>query len=73
MPAQKTFLRYHIRAIGSQFQKSDKIDARLLCRELKDGRLRGIHVLDIEREHLLIFGTKVKTTLWMVTGLSSFK
>ncbi len=35
-----------------QFQKSDKIDARLLCRELKDGRLQGIHVPDIEREQL---------------------
>lgn len=40
------------RPAKAQFQKSDKIDARLLCRELKDGRLRGIHVPDIEREQL---------------------
>ncbi len=35
-----------------RFQNTDKIDARLLCRELKDGRLRGIHVPDVEREQL---------------------
>lgn len=40
------------RPCKAQFQKTDKIDARLLCRELKDGRLRGIHVPDIKREHL---------------------
>ncbi len=40
------------RPAKAQFQKTDKIDARLLCRELKDGRLRGIHVPDIEREQL---------------------
>lgn len=40
------------RPAKAQFQKTDKIDARLLCKELKDGRLRGIHVPDIEREHL---------------------
>ena len=40
------------RPAKAQFQKTDKIDARLLCRELKDGRLLGIHVPDLEREHL---------------------
>jgi len=35
-----------------QFHKSDTIDARLLCKELKDGRLSGIHVPDVEREQL---------------------
>jgi len=40
------------RPAKAQFQKTDKIDARLLCRELKDGRLKGIHVPDIEREQL---------------------
>jgi len=32
--------------------KTDKIDAQLIARELKDGRLDGIHVPDIEREQL---------------------
>lgn len=36
----------------AQFQKTDKIDARLISRELKDGRLQGITVPDIEREQL---------------------
>lgn len=36
----------------AQFQKTDKIDARSLCKELKDGRLSGIHVPDVEREQL---------------------
>ncbi len=40
------------RPAKAQFQKTDKIDARLLCKELKDGRLTGIHVPDIEREQL---------------------
>lgn len=40
------------RPAKAQFQKTDKIDARLLCRELKDGRLTSIHVPDIEREQL---------------------
>ena len=40
------------RPAKAQFQKTDKIDARLLCRELKDGRLSGIHVPDVEREQL---------------------
>jgi transposase len=40
------------RPAKAQFQKTDKIDARLLCRELKDGRLRGIHVPDIKWEQL---------------------
>ncbi len=32
--------------------KTDRIDAQLLARELKDGRLDGIHVPDMEREQL---------------------
>lgn len=36
----------------AQFQKTDKIDAALICRELKDGRLCGISVPDKEREQL---------------------
>lgn len=36
----------------SQFQKSDQIDADLICRELKDNRLSGITIPDIERDHL---------------------
>ena len=36
----------------SQFQKSDQIDADLICRELRDGRLVGITVPDLERDHL---------------------
>lgn len=36
----------------SQFQKTDHIDADLICRELKDNRLHGITVPDIERDHL---------------------
>jgi len=36
----------------TQFQKSDQIDADLICRELRDNRLRGIAVPDVERDHL---------------------
>ena len=36
----------------AQYQKTDKIDAQLICRELKDGRLHGITVPDPEREQL---------------------
>jgi transposase len=36
----------------SQFQKSDQIDADLICRELRDDRLVGITVPDLERDHL---------------------
>ncbi len=36
----------------SQYQKTDKIDASLICRELKDGRLSSITVPDPEREAL---------------------
>ena len=32
--------------------KTDRIDAQLIARELKDGRLDGIHVPDIQREQL---------------------
>ena len=32
--------------------KTDRIDAQLIARELKDGRLEGIHVPDMEREQL---------------------
>jgi len=35
-----------------QYQKTDGLDARLICRELKDGRLTCIGVPDREREHL---------------------
>lgn len=34
------------------YQKTDGIDARIICRELRDGRLRGISVPDKEREEL---------------------
>jgi len=36
----------------AKFQKTDKIDAAMICRELKDGRLKSIHIPDEEREHL---------------------
>lgn len=36
----------------SQYQKTDALDARLICRELKDGRLQGIYIPGIEREQL---------------------
>lgn len=36
----------------TQYQKTDKIDARLICRELKDGRLTSITVPDQQQEHL---------------------
>ncbi|MBK9980972.1 MAG: IS110 family transposase [Saprospiraceae bacterium] len=36
----------------SQFQKTDGIDADLICRELRDNRLVSITVPDVEREHL---------------------
>lgn len=59
----------------AQFQKTDKIDARLLCRELKDGRLTGIHVPKVEREQLrclfrrrnelIKLMRKAKTQIWM--------
>lgn len=35
-----------------RFTKTDKIDAQLIARELKDGRLDGIHVPEVEREQL---------------------
>jgi transposase len=34
----------------SSHQKTDKTDARQICRELKDGRLNGIEVPDVQRE-----------------------
>jgi transposase len=37
---------------SAQHQKTDKIDAALICRELKDGRLTGISVPSVEREQL---------------------
>jgi len=40
------------RPAKAQFQKTDKIDARMLCKELKDDRLKGIHVPSIEQEQL---------------------
>ncbi len=36
----------------AKFQKTDKIDARMICRELKDNRLRCIHIPDKQREQL---------------------
>lgn len=36
----------------SQYQKTDSIDARLICRELKDNRLSCIHIPSVEREQL---------------------
>ena len=36
----------------SQYQKTDTLDARLICRELKDGRLESITVPSVEREQL---------------------
>lgn len=35
-----------------RFTKTDKIDAQLICRELKDGRLKSIPIPDIEQEEL---------------------
>lgn len=35
-----------------KFTKTDRIDAQLIARELKDGRLQGIHVPNQEREQL---------------------
>jgi len=35
-----------------RFTKTDKIDAQLIARELKDGRLDSIHVPKVEREQL---------------------
>ena len=34
------------------YQKTDGLDAQLICRELKDGRLRCITIPDIDREQL---------------------
>jgi len=36
----------------SSHQKTDQLDARRICKELKDGRLSGIEVPDREREEL---------------------
>ena len=36
----------------SQYQKTDAIDARLICRELKDGRLHSIEIPTVKREQL---------------------
>ncbi len=35
-----------------RYQKTDVLDAELICKELRDGRLSGITVPDVEREHL---------------------
>jgi len=37
---------------SARYKKTDKIDARMLCKELKDNRLHGIHVPDTNREAL---------------------
>lgn len=37
---------------STAFHKTDQIDARLICHELKDGRLRCIHIPDRKREEL---------------------
>ena len=34
----------------SSHQKTDKLDARQICRELKDGRLESIEIPDVQRE-----------------------
>ncbi len=36
----------------SQFQKTDQMDADLICRELRDKRLTAITVPEVDREHL---------------------
>lgn len=36
----------------SQYQKTDAIDARLICRELKDNRLHSIEIPSVKREQL---------------------
>ena len=36
----------------SHYQKTDAIDARLICRELKDDRLHSIEIPSVEREQL---------------------
>jgi len=36
----------------SKYQKTDAIDARLICRELKDGRLHSIEIPSVKREQL---------------------
>jgi len=36
----------------SQYQKTDTLDARLICRELKDGRLESIEIPSEEREQM---------------------
>ena len=59
----RTFLKYGwdslvvnpadiARTNKSQYQKTDKIDAAMICRELKDGRLHSITVPDTKREAL---------------------
>ena len=35
-----------------RFTKTDHIDAQIIARELKDGRLQSIHVPDVKREQL---------------------
>lgn len=35
-----------------KYTKTDKIDAQLIARELKDGRLESIHIPEVEREQL---------------------
>jgi len=35
-----------------RFTKTDHIDAQVIARELKDGRLQGIHIPDLKREQL---------------------
>src|SRR5690606_25562182 len=35
-----------------RYTKTDKIDAQLIARELKDGRLESIHIPEVEREQL---------------------
>jgi transposase len=41
-----------VRTGKSQYQKTDSLDADIICRELRDNRLTGISVPDVEREHL---------------------
>ncbi len=40
------------RKVKERFTKTDKIDAQLISRELKDGRLESIHIPEVAREQL---------------------
>lgn len=61
--AHRAFIRYGWKSVvfnpadlsrtgKLRYQKTDVLDAELICKELRDGRLKGITVPDVEREHL---------------------